>query len=81
MAEDRPPLACPETTSKQTAKRVNLHERAAPMGAPLPFNFPFFEISGNMPTDSEVRMVVRGLKKKAGWRGHRDEGQAPQLVA
>jgi hypothetical protein len=62
LAEDRPPPACPETMSKQMAKRVNLYERAAPMGAPLPFNFPFFEISGNMPTDSEVRMVVWGLK-------------------
>ena len=44
------------------AKRVELYERAAPMGAPLPFNFPFFEISNNMPTDLEVHAVVQRLK-------------------
>ena len=32
------------------------------MGEALPFNFPHFEISDNMPTDSEVRTVVRGLR-------------------
>ncbi len=32
------------------------------MGAALPFNFLHFEISNNMPTDSEVQTVVRGLK-------------------
>ena len=55
-------LVAPETMSKQTAKRVNLYERAAPMGAPLPFNFPFFKISNDMPTDLEVHAVVRGLQ-------------------
>jgi hypothetical protein len=48
--------------SKLMAERVNLYERAAPMGPPLPFNFPFFNISDNMPTDLEVRTVVRGLQ-------------------
>ena len=47
---------------KQTAKRVELYESAAPMGAPLPFNFPFFEISNNMPTDLEVHAVIQRLK-------------------
>jgi hypothetical protein len=32
------------------------------MGVALPYNFPHFEISNNMPTDSEMQMVVRGLK-------------------
>ena len=67
-AEDRPPPACPETMSKPMAKRVNLYEKAAPMGGPLPFNFPFFKISDNMPTDSEVRTVVRGLKNERAGR-------------
>jgi hypothetical protein len=68
LAEDQPPLACPETMSKPMAKRVNLYEKAAPMGGPLPFNFPFFKISDNMPTDSEVRTVVRGLKNERAGR-------------
>jgi hypothetical protein len=33
-----------------------------PMGTALLFNFLHFEISDNMPTVSEVQMVVRGLK-------------------
>jgi hypothetical protein len=32
------------------------------MGAALPYNFPHFEISNDMPKDSEIHMVVRGLK-------------------
>jgi hypothetical protein len=32
------------------------------MGAALPYNFPNFEISDDMPTDSEMHTVVRGLK-------------------
>ena len=61
-AEDQPSPACPDTMDNQMAKRVELYERATPMGAPLPFNSPFFEISNNMPTDLEVHTVVRRLK-------------------
>ena len=64
LAEDRPPPTFPETMSKQTAKRVNLYERSAPTGPPLPFNFSHFEIFDDMPTDSDVRMVVWGLKNR-----------------
>ncbi len=53
---------CPETMVKQTAERVELYARVPPLGAALPFNFLYFEISDDMPTDSEVQMVVRGLK-------------------
>ncbi len=48
-AENRPPPACPETMAKQTAKRVELYTRAPPMGTPLPFNFPYFEIPDGVP--------------------------------
>ncbi len=34
------------------------------MGAALPHNFPHFKISNNMPTDSEMRRVVRGLQNR-----------------
>jgi hypothetical protein len=50
---------------KQTAKRVELYARAPSMGAALPYNFLHFEISDDMLTDSEMHMVVRGLKN--GW--------------
>jgi hypothetical protein len=32
------------------------------MGAALPYNFPHFKISNDMPTDAGMRTVVRGLK-------------------
>ncbi len=63
LAEDRPPPASPETMVRQTAERVELYARAPPMGEALPFNFPHFEISDNMPTDSEIQKVVGGLRK------------------
>ena len=62
LAEDQPLPSCPETMVKQTAKHLELYARASPMGAALPHNFPHFKISNNMPTDSEMQMVVRGLK-------------------
>jgi hypothetical protein len=34
------------------------------MGPALPHNFLHSEISDNTPTDSEVRMVVRGLQNR-----------------
>ncbi len=61
-AEDQPPPACPETMVKKTAKHVELYARAPPMEAALPYNFPHFEISKHMPTDSKMCTVVRGLK-------------------
>jgi hypothetical protein len=66
--ENGPPPACPETMVKQTAEHVELYARAPPMGAALPHNFPHFAISDDMPTDSEVRTVVRGRKnRQATW--------------
>jgi hypothetical protein len=62
LAEDQPPPACPETMVRQTAECVELYARAPPMGEALPFNFPHFEISDDMPTDSELRKVVGGLR-------------------
>ncbi len=62
MAEDQPLPASPKTMVRQTAKRVELYARAPPMGEALPFNFPHFKISDNMPTDSEIRKVVGGLR-------------------
>ncbi len=59
---DRPPPACHDTMVKQKAKRVDLYARAPPLGPPLPHNFPSFAIPDDLPTDSEVRKVVRGLK-------------------
>jgi hypothetical protein len=62
LAEDRPPPACPETMAKQTAKQVELYAKVPPMGAPLPFNFPYFEVPDGLPTNNEVSKVVRGLQ-------------------
>ncbi len=38
------------------------------MGVALPHNFLHFEISNNMPTDSEIRTVVRGLQNRQATR-------------
>jgi hypothetical protein len=60
---------------KQMAKHVELYVRAPPMGAALPYNFLHFKISNDMPTDSEMGMVVTGLKngQAAGATGMRAE--------
>ncbi len=63
-AEDQPPPACPETMVKQMDKCMELYARAPPMEVALPHNFPHFEISDNMPTDSGVCTVVRELKNR-----------------
>jgi hypothetical protein len=62
VAENRPPPACPEMMAKQMVKCVELYTRAPPMGTPLPFNFPYFEIPDGVPTNDEIRAVVSGLK-------------------
>jgi hypothetical protein len=55
LAEDQPPSACPETIAKQTAEQVELYVKVPPMGAPLPFNFPYFEVPDGLPTNDKVR--------------------------
>jgi hypothetical protein len=62
LAEDQPPPASPETMVRQMAKHVEMYARAPPMGEALPFSFPHFEICNDMPTDSEIRKVVGGLR-------------------
>jgi len=47
---------------RQMAEHVELNPRAPPMREALPFDFPHFEISNDVPTDSELRKVVRVLK-------------------
>ena len=61
-AEDQPLPTCPETMVRQMAEHVELNPRAPPMREALPFDFPHFEISNDVPTDSELRKVVRVLK-------------------
>jgi hypothetical protein len=60
LAEDQPPPASPKTMVRQTAEHVELYARAPPMGEALLFKFPHFEISNDMPTDSEMQKVVGG---------------------
>ncbi len=62
LAEDQPPPASPKTMVKQTAERVELYARAPSKGEALPFDFPHFEISDDMPKDSEIQKVVGGLR-------------------
>jgi len=47
---------------KQMAKWVELYAKVPPMGAPLPFNIPYFAIRDGVPTNNKVRKVVRGLQ-------------------
>jgi hypothetical protein len=61
-AEDQSPPVCPETMVKQMAEWVEFYAKVPPMGAPLPFNFPYFGVPDGVPTDNKVRKVVRGLQ-------------------
>ncbi len=80
-AEDRPPPACPETMVRQTDERVELYARAPPMGGALPFSFPHFAISDDVPHRLRGTHGSWEFKEWASRRGYRDEGRAHQGVA
>jgi hypothetical protein len=63
--DDRAPKACHETLARQTEERKTLHARVPPPGEQLPINVTPFDVRDGVPSDSEIREVVRELRN--GW--------------
>ncbi len=62
--EDRAPKACHETLARQTEERKTLHARVPPPGEQLPINVTPFDVPDGVPSDSEIREVVRELQNR-----------------
>jgi len=60
--EDRAPKPCYHSIERQTRERVELYTKVQPPGDPIPINIDPFAINDEVPTDAEVREVVRGLR-------------------
>ena len=60
--EDRAPKPCYQSMERQTRERVELYTKVQPPGDPIPINIDPFAINDEVPTDAEVREVVRGLR-------------------
>jgi hypothetical protein len=63
--EDRAPKASHDTLVQQTEERIALYSRVPPPGGPLPINVQPFNICNDIPSDLEIREVVRELRN--GW--------------
>jgi hypothetical protein len=59
--EDHAPKANHDMLVQQTEERIALYSHAPHPGGPLPINVQPFDICNNIPTDSEIREVVREL--------------------
>ncbi len=60
--EDRAPKACHKTLARQTEERKTLYARVPPPGERLPINVTPFDVPDGVPSDSEIREVVRVLQ-------------------
>ncbi len=60
--EDHAPKACHETLARQTEERKTLNARVPPPGERLPINVTPFDVPDGVPSDSEIREVVRELQ-------------------
>ena len=47
----------------QTIERKKLYVKVEPPGEPIPINVEPFDITDATPTEAEIRVVVKGLKK------------------
>jgi hypothetical protein len=63
--EDRAPKACHETLARQTEERKTLYARVPLPGEQLPINVTPFDVPDGIPSNSEIREVVRELQN--GW--------------
>ena len=57
--EERAPEPCYLSMEKQNKERVNLYGKVEPPGEPIPTNIEPFEINDAIPTESEIRTVVK----------------------
>jgi hypothetical protein len=62
MVEDRAPKASHDTLTRQTEERITLYARVPPAGEMLSINVQPFDINDNVPSNSEIRKVVRELQ-------------------
>merc|ERR1712194_757062 len=53
---------CHDSMEKQTVEREELYARVPPPGDPIPCNVPKTHINDVMPSDSEIRGVVKALR-------------------
>jgi hypothetical protein len=60
--EDRVPKACHETLARQTEERKTLYARVPPPGEQLPINVTPFDVPDGVPSNLEIREVVRELQ-------------------
>jgi hypothetical protein len=61
--EDRAPKASHDMLVRQTEERIALYASAPPMWEMLPINVQPFDINDDVPRNSEIREVVRELRK------------------
>ncbi len=60
--KDRAPKACHKTLAQQTEDRKTLYARVPPPGERLPINVTPFDVPDGIPSNSEIREVVRELQ-------------------
>ncbi len=63
--EDRAPKACHKTLARQTKERKTLYARVPPPGERLPINVTPFDVPDGVPSNLEIKEVVRELQN--GW--------------
>jgi hypothetical protein len=61
-AYERAPTASPMLLAAQTVKRIALYGRVPSPGEPLPIHVNKVNIPDGIPSDGELRAVVRGLR-------------------
>ncbi len=64
MVEDRAPKASHNTLVQQTEERIALYSRVPPPRGPLPINVQPFDICNDIPSNLEIREVVRELRNR-----------------
>jgi hypothetical protein len=62
MVEDHAPKASHDTLVRQTEERIALYTCVPPAGEMLPINVQPFDINDDVPSDSEIKEVVRELQ-------------------
>jgi hypothetical protein len=62
LAEDQAPKPCPETSAKQTNKRIQLYTAVHPPRWAMHFSVDPSDVPDAAPTDSELRAVMGNLR-------------------
>ncbi len=75
------PKASKMSLAAQTAKCVALYGRVASKEDPIPIHVGKADIPDDIPSDGELRAIVRELQKQARRRRNRTAGGAHQGVA